>query len=127
MRVRQINAPDGPSASGGYSQAVEITGASRILYVSGQIPVDADGHTPATFEDQARLVWRNIVRQLSAANMGVEHIVKHTTFLSDRRHADANRRVRQEVLGERAPALTVIIADVFDDAWLLEIEAIAIA
>jgi hypothetical protein len=31
------------------------------------------------------------------------------------------------VLGGHSPALTVIIADIFDSAWLLEIEAIAAA
>jgi 2-iminobutanoate/2-iminopropanoate deaminase len=31
------------------------------------------------------------------------------------------------VLGERAPALTVIITGIYDEAWLLEIEAIAAA
>jgi hypothetical protein len=29
------------------------------------------------------------------------------------------------VLGQHAPALTVLIAGIFDEAWLLEIEAIA--
>jgi 2-iminobutanoate/2-iminopropanoate deaminase len=29
------------------------------------------------------------------------------------------------VLGGLSPALTVIIADIFDESWLLEIEAVA--
>lgn len=127
MKTRAINATDGPGASGGYSQAFEITGASRVVYVSGQIPVDADGGAPATFEEQARLVWTNIVRQLEAADMSVANIVKHTTFLSDRKYRDANCAIRQEFLKDCAPALTVIIADIFDEAWLLEIEAVAMA
>lgn len=35
--------------------------------------------------------------------------------------------VRREVLKERTPALTIIITDIYDEAWLLEIEAIAAA
>jgi hypothetical protein len=31
------------------------------------------------------------------------------------------------VLGGREPALTVVIAGIFDEAWLLEIEAVAVA
>jgi hypothetical protein len=50
-----------------------------------------------------------------------------TTFLSDRRWREDNRRIRIEVLGERAPALTVIITGIYDESWLLEIEAIAAA
>jgi len=51
--------------------------------------------------------------------------MKINTDLSDRRYGQENRDVRREVLGDRAPASTVIIAGIFDDAWLLEIEAIA--
>lgn len=102
-------------------------GASRILYVSGQIPVEGDGAVPEGFEAQARLAWKNIERQLLAAGMGLENIVKHTTFLASRDFRDANRKVRQEVLGDLSPALTVVIAEIFDEAWLLEIEAVAAA
>jgi hypothetical protein len=35
--------------------------------------------------------------------------------------------VRQEVLGTHRPALTVIITGIYDERWLLEIEAIAAA
>jgi 2-iminobutanoate/2-iminopropanoate deaminase len=31
------------------------------------------------------------------------------------------------VLGERHPALTIVLTGIFDEAWLLEIEAIAAA
>lgn len=127
MKLRTINAPDAPLPAGGYAQAVEITGVARTLYVSGQIPVALDGVVPEGFADQARLVWRNIEAQLRAAGMGLDDLVKVTVFLSDRRHALDNRAVRQEVLGDRKVAMTVIIAGIFDEAWLLEIEAIACA
>ena len=127
MQTRPINAPDGPSASGGYSQAYLVEQPSRLLYISGQIPVDADGAVPSDFEAQARLAWRNVERQLTAAGMNVTNIVKHTTFLSDRSYRSANSAIRQEVLGDHSPALTVIIADIYDEKWLLEIEAVAIA
>jgi enamine deaminase RidA (YjgF/YER057c/UK114 family) len=127
MNIRRISAPDAPIASGGYAQAVEATGVSRIVHVSGQIPVDADGHVPLSFEDQARLAWRNIERQLVAAGMGLENIVKHTTFLASRDYGEANRKIRQEIFGDRSPALTVVIAGIFDESWLLEVEALAMA
>jgi 2-iminobutanoate/2-iminopropanoate deaminase len=126
MKLRSIDAPDAPKPAGGYAQAVEVSGATRTLYVSGQIPVDADGNCPAGFAEQARLAWRNVLAQLAAADMGVENLVKVTIFLSDRRYALENRQVRQEMLGSRRPALTVIITGIFDEAWLLEIEAVAV-
>jgi enamine deaminase RidA (YjgF/YER057c/UK114 family) len=57
--------------------------------------------------------------------MTVENLVKVTIFLSDRRYALENRQARQAALGDHAPALTVIIAGIFDESWLLEIEAVA--
>ncbi len=122
-----VNAADGPRAAGGYSQACLCEGAKRILFVSGQVPVEADGSVPLSFEDQARLAWRNVERQLLAANMTLANIVKHTTFLSSRDYLDENSRVRREILGDLAPALTVVIADIYDEAWLLEIEVVAAA
>jgi 2-iminobutanoate/2-iminopropanoate deaminase len=127
MERRAINSPHAPAPPSRYSQAVEVTGASRLLFISGQIPVAADGTVPPDFIGQARLAWHNIGAQLRAAGMSLDNIVKVTIFLSDRRYAMENRAVRQEVLGDRAPALTVIVCDIFDDAWLLEIEAVAAA
>jgi 2-iminobutanoate/2-iminopropanoate deaminase len=127
MRTRSKNAPDAPQPLGGYSQSIEVQGASRLLFISGQIPVTLSGEVPADFTAQCRLVWANVVAQLQAADMSLDNLVKVTTFLADRSHAAANREVRSAILGERAPALTVIIAGILDHAWLLEIEAIAAA
>jgi 2-iminobutanoate/2-iminopropanoate deaminase len=125
MLKRSINAETAPTPVGGYSQAVECTGSTRRLYISGQIPVAADGTCPPAFGAQARLVWHNVQAQLTAAGMTVDHLVKVTIFLSDRKYAAENRAVRQSVLGTCTPAMTVIITGIFDDVWLLEIEAVA--
>ena len=70
-------------------------------------------------------MWDNISAVLTSAGLGIEHLVKVTTFLNNRAFADANGAVRRRVLGGHHPALTVIIAEILDPAWLLEIEAIA--
>ena len=121
----KVEAPDAPSASGAYAQAMRVSGARELLFVSGQIPVEADGAVPEAFGDQCRLVWRNVEAQLVAAGMGLADIVKVTTFLSDRVYAEENSAIRQEVLAGLTPALTIIIAGIYDPAWLLEIEVIA--
>jgi len=127
MRRREINAGDAPKPVGNYAQALEIAGADRILFISGQIPAGMDDAVPQDFEAQARLVWQNIIAQLRAADMTLDNLVKVTCFLSDRRYIPEYRSVRQEVLGERRVALTTIITGIFDESWLLEIEAIAAA
>ena len=125
VEKRIINAPDAPQPGGGYSQAVEVSGMSRLLHISGQIPVNPDGTVPDGFTEQCRLAWANVEAQLRAAGMGLDNLVKVTTFLSDRRYADENGRVRRAVLDGCKPALTVIITGIYDEAWLLEIEAVS--
>lgn len=122
MRTQAIN----PTATS-YAQAFEADGPKRWLFVSGQVPADAEGVVPQSFGDQARLVWANIEAQLAAADMTLDNLVKVTTFLSDRQYREQNRDVRHAVLAGRTPALTVIITGIYDEAWLLEIEAVAAA
>lgn len=127
MNMRQFNSAAAPAPRGGYSQVVEVTGAQRIVFISGQIPETSAGNIPSEFREQAELAWKNVFIQLEAANMTAANLAKVTTFLSAREYALVNREVRQHALGQHAPALTVIIAGIFDERWLLEIEAVAVA
>lgn len=97
------------------------------MFVSGQIPETTDQRTPEDFEAQCRLTWTNVLSQLNAAGMSVENLTKVTIFLSSREYAEPNSRIRKEFLGDHEPALTVVVAGIFDEKWLLEIEAIAAA
>ena len=125
MTIKRINAADGAEAVGAYVQALEVTGTTRRVYVSGQAPVRLDGTLPDTFKGQAEAVWNNILAQLREANMDAENIVKATTFLVDRQYRDENRDVRMTMLGGHTFALTVVLAGMFEEGWLLEIDAIA--
>ena len=125
MKVKVFNAAEAPQPVGGYVQALEVTGASRRLYVSGQVPATRDGMVPKGFLPQAELAWKNVALQLAAANMTMANVVKVTIFLSDRTYAMDNRIARKAALGGHEPAMTVIITGIFDETWLLEIEAIA--
>ena len=125
MQSTPVNSSQAPPPSGGYSQALDVRGATRWLVISGQIPVDRAGGVPESFAEQADLVWANILAQLDAAGMGVANLVKVTTFLSSRQYAQENGEARRRALGGHAPALTVIIAGIYDETWLLEVEAVA--
>ena len=125
MKISTVNAEAAPQAAGGYSQGIAVSGAERLLFISGQIPETTAGDVPKDFPAQARLVWHNLLAQLGAAGMTAANLVKVTIFLSSREFAAPNREIRQEVLGAHSPALTVIIAGIFDEKWLLEIEVVA--
>jgi len=127
MQVRHHSAPKAFVPTTGYSQASEAAGFTRMLCISGQVPMQADGSVPEGFEAQCRLAWQNVTAQLEAAGMTLDNLLIHRTFLADRQYTMQNRAVRKELFGDRAPACTVVICDLFDATWLIEIEATAVA
>jgi 2-iminobutanoate/2-iminopropanoate deaminase len=119
------NPNDVSAPQGGYSHGLEIPSEARLLYISGQVPERNDGSVPPDFEGQCRAVWANIVAILASAHMTVNNLVKVTTYLTNQQQADANGRIRREILGGVRPALTVVVVQTLESQWLLEIEAIA--
>ncbi len=112
---------------GSYSDAVEINGARRIVYVSGTPGINSDsGKLPEGFAEQADLAWKNIIRILEEADMGVEDIVKLTQHLIRREDLAAYRDIRTKYLGKCAPAsmLTFLPELVWPD-MLIELEVVA--
>jgi 2-iminobutanoate/2-iminopropanoate deaminase len=101
-----------------YGQGTLVTDAARLVFISGQVPQDTDGHVPDDFDSQCRLAWRNVLTVLEAADMTVRDLAKVTVFLSDRRYREASAQIRHEVLGGHSPALTVIITGIYDEAWV---------
>jgi 2-iminobutanoate/2-iminopropanoate deaminase len=127
MQRRDINAADAPAPAGQYAQAIEVTGATRTLYLSGQVGVAADGSIPETAEAQAALAWRNLQAQLRAAGMEIENLVKITTIVRDPSDVAAARAGRATVLGTHRPASTLIVGGLSNPAWKVEVEGIAVA
>lgn len=119
------NPPSVHAPAGGYSMGLELSQHRRLLFISGQVPATSDGSVAEGFEAQCEQAWQNVIAVLAAAGLGVTHLVKVTTFLTDLDQVVANRAVRRKMLGGHEPALTVMIAETVDSKWLLEIEAIA--
>jgi 2-iminobutanoate/2-iminopropanoate deaminase len=112
---------------GTYSDAIEISAPKRILYVSGTPGIDGDsGKLPDDFAAQADLAWRNIIRILKQAEMGVEDIVKLTQHLIRREDLVPYREIRTRYLGDCTPAsmLTFLPGLVWPD-MLIELEVVA--
>ena len=82
MQIRHVNAPDAPAPSGQFTHAVEVTGATRTVYISGQVGTAMDGSVPEDATAQGRLIWHNIQAQLRAVGMTVDNIVKMVTIVT---------------------------------------------
>jgi enamine deaminase RidA (YjgF/YER057c/UK114 family) len=127
MKRRDIQAQDAPAPASSYTQAIEVTGATRTLYVSGQVGVTKDGKTPEGIAEQSRLAYRNLEAQLKAAGMTLDNLVKVTTILPSLDDLPAHRAARVEVLGDRRPTSTLIVGGLANPMWKVEVEGIAVA
>jgi 2-iminobutanoate/2-iminopropanoate deaminase len=125
LSIQSLNPSALPEATGNYTHGTLVCGAQRHVFVSGQVPWDREGELPKDFASQCRLTWRNVLSVLAEADMGIANLAKVTIYLSDRKYRAENSRIRHEILGDHTPALTIIITDIYDPEWLLEIEAIA--
>ncbi|MGF6887238.1 enamine deaminase RidA (YjgF/YER057c/UK114 family) [Nocardia sp. GAS34] len=56
MEMVAHDADSVPAAVGGYTNGLEVIGARRLLFVSGQIPEDRDGNVPDGAAAQCRLI-----------------------------------------------------------------------
>ena len=101
--------------------------AGDTLYVSGIVPVDADGNVVG--EDvaaQAREVFAIMERVLAAAGATAADVAKVTVYLLDIDHRPLINPVRQEFFGTARPASTLVeVSRLAVPGALLEIEAIA--
>jgi 2-iminobutanoate/2-iminopropanoate deaminase len=127
VTIDPIDPGDLPEASAAYTHGTVVGGAERLVFVSGQPPWAVDAAVPEDFDSQCRLAWRNVERVLNEAGLTLGDLAKVTVYLADRQYRDANSRIRAEVLGDHRPAITIIIATIYSEEWLLEIEAVAAA
>jgi 2-iminobutanoate/2-iminopropanoate deaminase len=113
----------------GYSQAVKVTGAQTILYLSGQVAYDDKGG-PAhkgDFKAQARATFQAIKAQVEAGGGTMQNIVKVNTYLTDIRRRAELVAVREEFFGKKGPASTLVgVTALAQPDWMIEVEAIAV-
>jgi enamine deaminase RidA (YjgF/YER057c/UK114 family) len=127
MKRRDLNAPDAPAPIAAYANAVEVTGAARTLYISGQVGQKTDGTIPTDIVQQSQIAWQNLEAQLKAAGMTLDNLVKITIILPNHADVAAAREARSAALGDRRPASTLIVGGLANPAWRIEVEGIAVA
>jgi 2-iminobutanoate/2-iminopropanoate deaminase len=123
MKITSLDPQPRSYAGGG----VLLAEASKLLYITAQVPESVDGQVPDGFEAQARLAWRNLLGVLADAHMTERNLVRVSIYLADREYREANSRIRHEVLGDHQVAQTILITGIFDESWLIAIEALAAA
>jgi reactive intermediate/imine deaminase len=113
----------------GYSHVVDAP-AGRIVFVSGQVPLDAAGNLvgEGDFAAQVRQVFENLTAALAAADASWGDVVKLNYFVRDIGEVTVLRATRDEYVNtEQPPASTLVeVSRLFRDEVLVEIEAVAV-
>jgi 2-iminobutanoate/2-iminopropanoate deaminase len=110
-----------------YAQAIEAVGPSRLLFISGTMGLEPDGRLAQGFEAQCEWAWRNVETTLRSAGMTFFNLAKLTVWLARREDWRVAAEIRQRHLGDHKVAMSVVEVGVVEPAWLIEVEAIAVA
>lgn len=117
------NTKQAPEAIGPYSQAI---GFERLLFTSGQIPLDP-GTGMVAGEDivsQAEQVMKNISAILEANKIGFDHVIKTTCFIADMKDFGAFNEVYAAYFTGN-PARSCVAVKELPKGVLCEVEVIA--
>jgi enamine deaminase RidA (YjgF/YER057c/UK114 family) len=126
MQLVPHNPTDGIyPATADYTHAMEVVGATRLLFVAGTMGLDPTGTPGATLEEQLDLIWSNLRTILASADLTVDNIVRLTSYLRDPAYASANADARIAALGGRPIPTTAVVVQTLLDSWLVEIEVVA--
>ncbi len=99
--------------------------AGDTVYLSGQVPIAADGSIPEGIEAQTALVLDQIEALLAEAGSGMDRVVKCTVFLTDKADfAGFNAAYAARFPGMK-PARSTIVCDLVVPVKV-EIECIAL-
>jgi enamine deaminase RidA (YjgF/YER057c/UK114 family) len=131
---RKVLAPTGDGKPIGMYSAGFAVDPARLVFVAGQVAVDADGRVvgEGDIKAQATQVYRNLAAILAEAGCTLRDVVKFTTFLvrnedwapfAEWRRAEYPKLFPDGVY----PANTgVVVVELARPSLLLEVEAIAV-
>ena len=113
----------------GYTQVVQVPAGHRLIFLSGQVPLDSTGalRGGSDFRAQARQVFDNLRAGLAAAGASFDDVIKLNFYVLDVANLPALREVRDRYVNTAAPPASTLVqvSRLFRDDVLLEVEAIA--
>jgi enamine deaminase RidA (YjgF/YER057c/UK114 family) len=104
----------------GFSRAVRI---GNVVHVSGTGPVGAEDLSAV---EQTRQVLTLIEKALHQAGAKFEHVVRTRMFIAKPDDWEEVGRAHGEVFGSIRPAATMVIAQLLNPKWRVEMEADAV-
>jgi 2-iminobutanoate/2-iminopropanoate deaminase len=126
--VKQPRNPDSIHAPlGRYVHQIEVSGESRILFLSGQLGMEPDGSLPDDPVAQLDVALQNIVRNLEAASFDATDLVKITTYVVGEMDPPGRRGAMDRVFGDHLPTSTLVfVAALARPEFKVEVDAWAV-
>lgn len=126
------NPPSAPQPIGAYSLAMEV-GANRLLFVAGQVGLDASGNLVGSGDAvaQTRQTFQNIGKILAGVGASFSNVVELTTYLVGRESVQAFIQARTEIYpeifpnGDYPPNTLLVVDGLVREELLVEIKAVA--
>lgn len=110
-----------------YSNSVKVT-AGPLLFVAGQVALDADGRVVGKGDVQAQAVQtlENIRTILAAHGATMDDVVKVTVYVTDMKFLDEIAGIRTRYFPKDGPASVIVeVGKLALPELLIEIEAVA--
>jgi 2-iminobutanoate/2-iminopropanoate deaminase len=109
-----------------YSHGVIVPAGQKLVFCSGQLGIDAEGHVPLDCSGQTKLCFDNIEAILAEAGLGLGDIIRINAYVTGREHLPQYMAVRNALFAQPYPASTLMIVSGFArPEFVVEIEAIA--
>jgi 2-iminobutanoate/2-iminopropanoate deaminase len=126
MSRNVIQTEAAPKAIGPYSQAISVD-ATRMVFLSGQIPVDPKTGelVPGDVVAQAEQVMKNLEAVLKATGMTFTNVVRCGIFLTDLADFGKVNEVYGRYFPANPPARATVQVSALPRGAKVEIEAIA--
>lgn len=122
-QIEPVLTDNAPKPLGHYSQAVRAAG---LIHVSGQLPIKTEGQSSDPFDEQARIVLRNLLAVLNAAGATPAHVVKVTAYIVGAEHWGSFNAAYAAAFGDARPARSVVPVPALHHGYLIELDAVAL-
>jgi 2-iminobutanoate/2-iminopropanoate deaminase len=112
---------------GRYVHTIEVSGESRLLFISGQVGLDRDGTVPEDAQSQFEVALRNVMLNIEAAGFAATDVVKLVTYLVAELDPAKRRAALDRVFGEHVTTSTLLyVSKLAAPQYLVEIDAWAV-
>jgi enamine deaminase RidA (YjgF/YER057c/UK114 family) len=107
--MKQARNPDSVHAPiGRYVHQIEVSGESRMLFLSGQVGLKIDGTVPPDPVAQLRVALENVLSNLDEAGFEPKDLVKLTTYVVGEMDPAGRRAELDRLLGSHVTTSTLI-------------------